>query len=105
MRNADHYLSLQDQLTPLMLAAREGHTAVMNELLTRQDLNINMTSKVHSVSLHTHHTTMYFHSSPHVCVHVFVVSNNYTVVLVKLLFSLSKEWMDCSALGFGKGTF
>ena len=47
--NCDHYLSLQDQLTALMVAARNGHTAVVKELLTRQDLNINMTDEVHSI--------------------------------------------------------
>ena len=37
-------------MTPLMYAAGEGHTAVVKELLTRQDLNINMTDMVHSIS-------------------------------------------------------
>ena len=48
--NDEHYLTLQFQLTALMFAARRGHTAVVKELLDRQDLNINMIDKVHSVS-------------------------------------------------------
>ena len=42
-------ITLQSQLTALMLAASRGHTAVVRELLTKQDLNINMTDKVHPV--------------------------------------------------------
>ena len=36
-----------------MVAAKGGHTTVVKELLTRQDININMKDKVRSVSLHT----------------------------------------------------
>ena len=47
-------ITLQSQLTALMLAAMGGHTAVVNKLLTRQDLNINMTDKVQSVQKTLH---------------------------------------------------
>ena len=52
-------ITLQSRLTALMLAASRGHTAVVRELLTRQDLNINMTDKVHPVQKTTFSPTQY----------------------------------------------
>ena len=67
-----------------MCAARGGHTAVMKKLLTRQDLNINMKDKVHSVSLHTIQSArgmrlfldpIYI---PHVIAHIMFIKGNVT---------------------------
>ena len=37
---------IQDKLTPLMLAAREGHTEVVRMLLSQSDLNTSIQSEV-----------------------------------------------------------
>ena len=37
---------IKSNLTPLMLAAREGHTEVVRVLLSRNDLNTNMRDEV-----------------------------------------------------------
>ena len=42
---------LQDKLTALMCAAVGGHTEVVQLLLSRQDVNINMTDKVIIIAL------------------------------------------------------
>ena len=41
-----HYVYLQDNDTALMYAALKGHTDVVQVLLSRQDLDINMRNKV-----------------------------------------------------------
>ena len=49
---------IKSKLTPLMLAAREGHTEVVRVLLSRNDLNTNMRDEVRSQTIASHATLL-----------------------------------------------
>ena len=49
---------IKGKLTPLMLAAREGHTEVVRVLLSRNDLNTNMRDEVRSQTIASHATLL-----------------------------------------------